>query len=164
MSEQPFLIADGPWVRVKDGDDSVRSMFDRHYSRQKYRDGRSPLIFVGPGEKMVLMTPDALAIFVWRKFIDDCIDERTNERQAGVNCAVFRNEGTQRSSDLIRAADNLAWNEWPSLRLYTYVAPDKVRHKRDPGRCFLKAGYRYCGWTKSGKRVLEKMRPEAPVG
>jgi hypothetical protein len=68
---------------------------------------------------------------------------------------VFRNEGPVRSSELIMASNAVARRRWPGERLYTYVDPGKVRHKRDPGRCFLKAGYRKCGITKSGKIVLE---------
>jgi hypothetical protein len=100
---------------------------------------------------MMLLTPDALAMFAWRKFIDHCIP-----KQDGVNCAVFRNEGAGLSSDLIRAAEVIAWERWPGERLYTYVDPKRTRHKRDPGRCFLKAGWRHAGWTKGGLRILEK--------
>lgn len=100
---QPFLIAETTWVEVKDGNDSVREVFNGHYSRRIYRDGRRPLLFVGPGEKMVLITPCARAVFVWRKFI-------SNDGQQGVNCAVFRNEGAGVASDLIREACSLAWS------------------------------------------------------
>ncbi len=101
---------------------------------------------------MVLITADARALFVWRKFISDA-DE------AGVNCAVFRNEGTEsgRSSELIKCADSIAWQRWPGERLYTYVDPAKIRHKRDPGRCFIRAGYHRCGTTKTGKLIFEKL-------
>ena len=160
MSEQPMLLAstEGPWVELKDGDDTVRSIFDRHYSRQRYRDGRRPILFVGPGEKIVLMTADARAIFVWRKFVDDCIDGRSGQRQEGVNCAVFRREGgAAQASALILAAEEIAWSKWPSERFYTYGDARKVRPKRDPGRCFRRAGWRPCGYTKSGLLILEKL-------
>ena len=106
--------------------------------------------FVGPGEKMVLMTPDTLGLFVWRKFISD-------NGQTGVNCAVFRYEGDEkgRASELIKAANLEAWERWPGERLYTYVDPSKIRHKRDPGRCFRRAGYRACGETPKGLVILE---------
>jgi hypothetical protein len=138
------------WLPVKDGNDTARSIFDGHYSRRRYLDGRSSLLFIGPGEKMALVTPDALALFVWRKFI-------SLDHQMGVNCAVFRNEGTSagRSSDLIRAAMALAWERWPGERLYTYVNPHKVRRKRDPGRCFLRAGWKFAGTTKKGLLILD---------
>jgi hypothetical protein len=124
-------------------------------SRRHYADGRKPLLFVGPGEKLVLVTPDALALFVWRKFLSITHEE-------GVNCAVFRNEGPKLSSELIKAAVELAWERWPGERLYTYINPRKIRHKRDPGRCFLRAGWRHVGWTKDqGLRILE-IRPSSP--
>ena len=83
--------------------------------------------------------------------------------QAGINCAVFRNEGSiyGRSSELIEEAKRLAWERWPGERLYTFINPKKVRHKRDPGRCFLRAGFDYCGVTKKRKLlILECFPPE----
>lgn len=159
MTEQPFLLSPtaGLWIRVKDGDDTVRSVFDRHYSRQHYRDGRSPSLFVGPGYKIVLMTADARSIFVWRKFKDACLDKRTGKPQSGVNCAVFRREGGPQASELILEAESIAWEDFPGERLYTYVDAKKVRRKRDPGRCFLKAGWKVCGKTKSRLLVFEKL-------
>jgi len=148
---QPFLFGD-VWVPVRDGNDTVRAIFDRHYSRYRYADGRRPLIFVGPGEKMVLMTPDARAIFVWRKF-------RSADGQQGVNCAVFRNERpTHRadSSELVRAADALADQRWPGERHYTYVDPRAVASP-NPGYCFIVAGWQPCGVTKARRlRILER--------
>lgn len=148
---QPFLLAPPSciWIPVRDGNPTGMALFLRHYTAREYR---KLYQFVGPGEKTVLLTPDARALFVWRKFISDAGEQ-------GVNCSVFRNEGSEygRASDLIRAADALAWERWPGERLYTYVDPTKVRHKRDPGRCFIKAGYKPCGITKSGKLIFEKL-------
>ncbi len=133
--EQPYLFgASGPWIPIRDGDPTGMAIFMRHYTA---RERRKVFQFVGPGEKEVLITEDARALFVWRKFISDAGEE-------GVNCAVFRNEGSEagQSSDLILAAIEVARRRWPTERLYTYVNPSKVRHKRDPGRCFLRAGFR----------------------
>lgn len=146
-------LIDAVWLEVKDGNDTARAIFDQHYSRYHYADGRKPKLFVGPGEKLVLISPDALAMFVWRKFIP-------KDGQQGVNCAVFRNEGTARSSELITIADSIAWERWPDERLYTYVNPRAVRHKRDPGRCFLRAGWRHCGWTKKRHYRILEMYPQ----
>lgn len=147
MSEQPFLIGEHPWTEIRDGNPTGMSIFKRHYTARKRR---KVFQFVGPGEKMVLITPDARALFVWRKFISDA-------GETGVNCAVFRNEGSSEgmSSDLIRAAKEWAWRRWPNERLYTYVDANKVRHKRDPGRCFIKAGFVKCGTTQDGKLIFE---------
>ena len=127
-------------------------LFTRHYT---YRKNRQIYKFVGPGENMVLLTPDARALFVWRK------ERYKLDDQAGVNCAIFRNEGSSagRSSELIEAAKRLAWERWPGERLYTFVNPRKVRHKRDPGRCFLRAGFRYCGITQVNRLLVLECYP-----
>lgn len=147
MTVQPFLFGE-LWVHVRDGNDTDRAIFDRHYSRYFYADGRKPKLFVGPGEKMVLLTPCARALFVWRKFI-------SMDKQDGVCCAIFRNEGAGLSSRLIRYADNLADARWPSERHYTYVDPRRVRSS-NPGFCFQVAGWRRCGRTSKGLLILER--------
>lgn len=124
--------------------------YDRHYSRKFYADGRAPKLFVGPGEKLVLVSAGWDALFVWRKF-------KSADGQIGVNCAVFRNESPRLSSELILDACDIAWDRWPNERLYTYVNPRKIR-STNPGYCFLKAGFRKCGVTKVNKLViLEKL-------
>lgn len=35
------------WHEVKDGNDTARRIFDGHYSRIRYADGRRPALFVG---------------------------------------------------------------------------------------------------------------------
>ncbi len=137
-------------------------MYERHYSAHRYADGRIRRLFAGPGEKIVLRTFDGDAFFVWRKFIDDCIDERTGQRQDGVNCAAFRNEGTCRSSELVSQADAVADLVWPDRRHYTYVDASEVR-SRNPGYCFLVAGWTRCGHTKNGKLILERVRSTTEV-
>lgn len=105
----------------------------------------------GPGQKMVLLTPDARAVFVWRKFI-------SKDQQQGVNCAVFRNESSLLSSELIREAMSLAWDRWPGERFYTYVNPRRVA-SANPGYCFKRAGWRNCGVTKTRKLIVLEATP-----
>lgn len=81
------------WWLTKDGDRSCLALYERHYSSRVYRDGRKRKLFCGPGDNLVLRSATGDAVFVWRKFRDDCIDERTKERQRGINCAIFRSEG-----------------------------------------------------------------------
>ena len=137
------------WWITKDGDLDCLDLYERHYSCYKYVDGRKRKLFVGPGEKVVLRTKAADAMFVWRKFIDD-------SGQTGINCAVFRNESPHRSSDLIRQADRIADCLWPNSRRYTFVRSEAVKSS-NPGFCFIAAGWRKCGRTKSGLRVLERL-------
>lgn len=137
-----LLFDDGPWRAVKDGEPGALALYERHYSARQYRDGRRRRLFVGPGQKTVLVSHDGLALFAWRKFTSD-------DGQPGVNCAVFRNEGRSLSSDLIGAAMVVAWRRWPGERLYTYVDAARVLSS-NPGYCFQMAGWRRCGVTKGG--------------
>lgn len=75
-----------------------------------------------------------------------------------------RNEGTHRSSDLVRQADAIADAIWPGRRHYTYVNPQGVR-STNPGCCFRKAGWRRCGRTKGGLLILERISlcPSVPT-
>lgn len=152
------LAESGPWTVATSTDPDCREIYRRHYSRRVYQDGRDPARFVGPGAPVVLVTPSLNALFIWRKFIDDA-DDGSGKPQEGVNCAAFRNEGPLLSSALILAAEPYAWAKWPGeRRLYTYVNPAKTRPKRDPGRCFRKAGWTPAGWTKGRLLILEKTR------
>lgn len=137
------------WWLTKDGDLDCLELYERHYSCYEYADDRERTQFVGPGEKVVLRTERADAMFVWRNFIDD-------SGQTGINCAVFRNEGAYQSSILIRQADQIADCLWPDSRHYTYVRAESIR-STNPGFCFIKAGWRRCGMTKGGLHILERL-------
>lgn len=143
------------WWLTKDGDAACLALYERHYSAYRYADGRKRVLFIGPGEKWPFRTWAGDAVFVWRVFLDDCIDERTGQRQDGINCAAFRNESTARSSDLIVQADAIADCLWPHRRHYTYVDPEELR-STNPGYCFLCAGWERCGRTKGGLLILER--------
>ena len=96
------------WWLTKDGDLDCLELYERHYSAYQYADGRERKLFTGPGEKVVLRTEAGDAMFVWRRFID-------GSGECGINCAVFRNEGVYRSSELIRQADAIADAVWTCL-------------------------------------------------
>ncbi len=81
-------------------------------------------------------------------------------------CSAFRNEESGHlSSELIRqAVAATRWN-WkpPELGMITFVDAGKVRHKRDPGRCFIRAGFtRLKERTKGGLIVLQMLPPDMP--
>lgn len=130
------------WRPARDGDPIALAMYQRHYSARQYSDRRNRTLFVGPGEKLVLIAHDDSAVFAWRRFI-------SMDDQKGVCCSVFRNEGSHLASDLISQADAIADLRWPRQRHYTYVAPAKVRSS-NPGYCFLMAGWQRAGQTKGG--------------
>lgn len=143
----PFSV----WVPILDGDPEAARIYNRHYASERSRKrrlARRAQLILGPGEKLLLSTPCRRALFGWRRFIDD-------SGQIGVNCAVFANLGAGLSSELIRLADEVADQRWPNDRHYTYVDPR--RGSRNPGYCFKKAGWRYCGKTKCrGLHILER--------
>lgn len=144
--------ASSHWYFAKDADTEARELFDRHYSRYHYADGRQPKKFIGPGEYILLIDGDGTAIFVWRKF-------RSMDHQVGVNCAIFRNESNVLSSQLIVEAVIVAQQRWPGERMYTYVNSRKVRSE-NPGCCFKKAGWQVCGVTKKRGLIIMEKVPE----
>jgi len=116
---------------------------DRHYNRRKVG---SPQ-FVPPGRCLVLLTAAADALWVTSWPFAEYV--RHAWPGAWVN-SLFRNESPELASELIReavAATRAMWPEVPTLGLITFVDAAKVRHKRDPGRCYLKAGFRRVGWV-----------------
>lgn len=152
MREQPFLFGGAPWLQVWDGNATAAALYDRHYSRNRNAVG-DPRI-AGPGKKMVLLTPCARALFVWREFIT----KDPTAAPEDINCAIFRNEGAGLASALILSAMELAWAEWGARRLYTYVNPRRVR-STNPGFCFKQAGWRPCGVTKTRRLLILEVRP-----
>jgi hypothetical protein len=163
-------LGPNPWHQVSGSDPRVLALVDGwhpaaagapHYSRQN----PGSLWFTGPGESVAFVTTDGLA--VW-----SCVYHRVGtyshddgrDAEMRWRCNVFRRlEGAARASDLIRAAvaaTKVAWiaryGRVPPLPLTTEVDPGRVRRKRDPGRCFLRAGWTVVGTTKSGLLVLQE--------
>ena len=148
-------MIDGHWLASHRADPRAVSLYARHYSAYRYRDGRRRTRFVGPGESMILLTVNCDALFVWLHNTVERFD-----KQEGVNCTVFRNESSIRSSDLIREAVSLAWRRWPGKRLFTYVGDAKIRSS-NPGYCFQMAGWRKCGRNADGRLTILEILPPA---
>ena len=80
--------------------------------------------------------------------------------------SLFRNEGAGLSSDLIRdavAATLAEWPEQPALGIVTFVDASKTRRKRDPGRCYRKAGFRHVGFTAGGLWAFQLLPADFPA-
>lgn len=147
---RPLIAGRRFWSAAKDGDTVGFALARRHYSAWKNRKPKQRQ-FVGPGEPVVLIAPDGDALFVWRK------SRYRLDSETGVECTVFRNESTARSSDMVREADLIAWERWPGERHFTHVDPRRVQSS-NPGYCFLAAGWRKTGRvTSRGLIVLEKV-------
>lgn len=82
-------------------------------------------------------------------------------------CSAFRNERPDlyRSSDLIVdaiAATRSYWNP-PTLGMITFVDRIKTRRKRDPGRCYRRAGFKHVGETEGGLVALQLLPDAMPM-
>lgn len=133
------------WSKVSTYDARARALADRHYSRQK----RGTLQFMPPGRRLVLLTDCARAVWGVVLNLDPCGVLRWR-------CSLFRNEGAGLSSDLIRAATSRTFDLWgarPPVPLTTEIDPERVRRKRDPGRCFRRAGWICLGYHVRPKRT-----------
>jgi hypothetical protein len=145
------------WVPSFRADPRGALIADRHYNRQAIG---SPQ-FVPPGRCVVFRhADDALWVSSWP------IAEYVKHEWAGawVN-STFRHESDRRASEIIREAIAHTLDVWPDpppLGMVTMIDPKKVRHKRDPGRCYLRAGFHHAGWTKGGLRVLQMDPPDMP--
>jgi hypothetical protein len=140
-----------PWLLTTRADPCGAALADRHYSRQT----PGAKQFVPPGRCVVLLTraADALWVSSWP------YPEYTKHAWPGAwVCTLFRNESPQLlSSLLIREAIGITrwtWGKPPGQGMITFVDPKRVRPKRDPGFCFLAAGFEYAGQTKTGKIAL----------
>lgn len=152
MPHLPF----SEWIEIKDCDPVAFEIFSRHYSFRNYRDNRrknrsnpNRKAFVGPGERIVLISPCDRALFVWKR----CRDA---EDLPKLFCSVFRNEGAGLSSDLILAAEKIAMLKWKPQHAFTFVNPRKIK-SCNPGCCFRFAGWRRIGLTKGGLIILSKL-------
>ena len=152
------VVSDSPWRLSGRFDPAALPLADRHYNRRK---PGSPQ-FVPPGRCLVLLTADRSALWVtswpFAQFV------RHAWGGAWVN-SLFRNEGPDLASDLIRRAvahTRATWPAVPPLGVVTFVDAAKVRHKRDPGRCYRRAGFRHVGFTAGGLHAFQMLPAEMP--
>ena len=143
------------WVRTNKFDQRARLIADRHYNRQKVG---SPQ-FAPPGKTVILYAENegkkALWVSSWQEYI-------MHAWKNSWNCSLFRNEGAGLSSDLIRqavAATLFEWGTPPSGGMITFVDPRKVKPKRTPGYCYIRAGFRPCGKTKVNQLLVFQLLP-----
>lgn len=152
------------WTVTNRNDPASRELADRHYNRQSI----GAPGFVPPGRCLVLKAEGALWVTSWP------YAAYVKHAWAGawMNSLFRRESGDVKASEMIRqaiAATRWNWPEVPEQGVVTFVDADQVKHKRDPGRCYRKAGFRHVGFTKAGlwafQMRLEDM-PEAcaPLG
>lgn len=146
------------WYVTHAADPRAARLADRHYSRQK--PGTSQ--FSPPGRKLVLLNEEATALWVTSWPFPEFVRRAYAD---GWCCSLFRNESSVLSSVLIREA--VAVTRWkygnpPDSGMVTMIDAAKVRHKRDPGRCYLRAGFRRVGMTQGGLIILQLLPEDMP--
>ena len=145
------------WRLSHRADYAAVEIANRHYNRQKPGTPQ----FVPPGRCLVLLIPGA-AVWVTSWPFAEYVKHAWPG--AWIN-SCFRRESGPLASELIREAIAITrhqWGEPPSLGIVSFVDADKVRHKRDPGRCYLKAGFRRVGETKGGLLAFQLRPDEMP--
>ena len=145
------------WQLSHRADQHALPIADRHYNRQKIG---SPQ-FVPPGRCVVLITTCERALWVTSWPFAAYVQHAW--AGAWVN-SLFRNEGAGLSSELIVqavAATRAIW-EPPERGMVTFVDASKVRRKRDPGRCYLRAGFTRVGETKGGLLAFQILPADMP--
>jgi hypothetical protein len=147
-----------PWRLSHRFDPRALPMADRHYNRRAVG---SPQ-FVPPGRCLVLLTDDAAAVWVtswpFARFV------RHAWPGALVN-SLFRREAGPVASELIvaaTAATRARWPDLPPLGIVSFVDASKTRHKRDPGRCYRRAGWTHVGFTAGGLYAFQLLPEDFP--
>jgi hypothetical protein len=155
------------WHLSHRADPRAKQLADRHYNRQN---PDSPN-FVPPGSCLVLLTENADALWVTLAPIAAYV----RHKWAGAwTCTAFRREPEcpYLASDLIRdavAATRWKYGEPPPQGFITFVDRGKTKSKRDPGYCYLMAGWKPAGRTQvQGLYALHldpsDVEPVAPIG
>jgi hypothetical protein len=145
------------WHLSDRADPAAKKLADRHYNRQS---PDSPQ-FVPPGRCIVLRTEEADAFWItsWP------LAQHVRHAWPGAwVCSAFRNESPHLSSALIVEAVAATRAFWvpPALGMITFVDAAKTRRKRDPGRCFRRAGFEHVGYTKGGLYAFQLLPSAMP--
>ena len=149
-----------PWRMSWRADPHARALADRHYNRQNPDADQ----FVPPGRALVMLAGSGDASALWVTSWPFAKYTRHAWAGAWVN-TLFRNEGAGLSSDLIVMAVAATLAHWPlvpDLGMVTFVDAAQVRHKRDPGRCYVRAGFSRVGRTKGGLLALQMLPQHMP--
>jgi hypothetical protein len=146
------------WRLSHRADPEVVPLADRHYNRQKVG---SPQ-FAPSGRCLVLKTEDLDAFWITSWPFAEYVKHAW---AGGWVCSAFRNESAHLSSELIRQAVACTvgyYGDPPTLGMVTFVDTKKTRRKRDPGRCYRKAGFIPAGMTKGGLVALQLLPDAMP--
>ena len=144
------------WRKVTKFNAAACRLADRHYSRRNVGAHQ----FMPPGQTIILLLEDFHALFGWwRPHPNSGL--RAMNGLDGWTCTIFRNESPVRSSELILGAEAELYRYADGCGpdgLLTYVWDRKVR-SRNPGYCFLCAGWRRIGRSADDRKTLLQKIP-----
>jgi hypothetical protein len=148
-----------PWLLSDRADADAVKLADRHYNRQKVGTPQ----FVPPGRCLVLLTADHGALWVTSWPFPEFV--RHAWPGAWVNSLFRREQSEHVASELIAFAVAATRAEWepPAQGIVSFIDAKKTRHKRDPGRCYRKAGWTHVGFTKGGLWTYQQLPHAMPV-
>ncbi len=124
------------WYLTYRADPRAARLADRHYSRGTI----GAVQFAPPGRCLVLLNREASAVWVTSWPYPEYVLRAWKDAWL---CTLFRNESSLLSSELIReavAVTRWRYGESPMSGMITMIDETKIRHKRDTGRCYRKAG------------------------
>jgi hypothetical protein len=175
------------WFLSFRADQRARVVADRHYNRQKVGSKQ----FVPPGGCLVLATENYAALWVtstpFAEYVKHAwpgawVNSLFRNEGKCVHCGLpdhaaatvpcWRPSGEHEfvaetvSSQLITdavAASCAVLGPPPPLGIVSFVDASQVKRKRDPGRCYRKAGWRHAGFTKAGLWVFQQLPGEMPA-
>lgn len=139
----------GRWLPAIENSPETRSLYRRHKGVLSLRSSSRSRLIASTGDKLVLITPQADALIVFRK------TGPADFLNQGVQCVAFRNEGHFRSDSLIReAVECWARPRWPYERFYACFQGRRIV-ATNPAYAFKCAGWQRCGLDAYGLIVLE---------
>jgi len=150
------------WIEVTKANRQARRMADRHYSFWQHHNRPSSHEVGPPGQKIILLTADGKAVWGSHRPAPWAGITRA-DGLTGLFCFIYRNEGypLALSSELICEAVGLTGARWGVSDFWTYIGAEHVK-SRNPGYCFLQAGFEHHGWTQSAKLgLLRRLRMPA---
>lgn len=148
------------FISVSKADPRCRELADRHYTRQSVG---APM-FTRPGYNLVLWKPNVCFVW-WRpKWESGIKGTERKDKLRCIECTLFRNESTERSSNLILEAEHelMFWSRANDVELrdglITAVGVPQTQRRRSknsrPGECYLRAGWNYFDHPSSKRRDL----------
>ena len=152
------------WVESWRADPAVRPLADRHYNRQKIGAKQ----FVPPGACVVLRTEPCDAFWITAQPKPQFVKHAW---PGAWMCSAFRNEGEgaarELSSSLIEEAvavslylTDLARVPISPFGFVSFIDRAQTRRKRDPGRCYVKAGWTRLRETTAEGLVVVQLLPQ----